>query len=54
MDSIERDQRAKNGFGDRGEKLYKPERKRSRFKKNFKYDTFDKVTKEVLKVLMTK
>ena len=52
MDSKERDQRAKDGFGDRGEKLYNPKKNQS--KKNFRNDFFDKIKKKIQKVLTTK
>lgn len=54
MDSKERDERAKKGFGERGEKLYKPKKKRNIFKKIYKYDMFDKTTAEILKTLLNK
>jgi hypothetical protein len=49
MDSKERDQRAKYGFGERGEKLYRG--KRRKFKKNYDYDMFEKTTEGMLKQL---
>ena len=49
MDSKERDQRAKEGFSERGEKLYRG--KRNKFKRDYDYDMFEKTTKEMLKKL---
>jgi hypothetical protein len=41
MDSKERDTREKQGFGERGDKLYKPKNKNNKTKESFKYDPSD-------------
>jgi hypothetical protein len=42
LDSKERDTRDKEGFGERGEKLYNPRNKKNKTRESFTYDPADK------------
>lgn len=49
MDSEERDERKKKGFGERGERLYNPEEQKNKLRKSDKYNSSGKEKKDSFK-----